>query len=145
MPPELAADDSVRNWIGNERVPPPDRVLPTPVDFPAWIEAVPNVSVSDEGVIEAPGTTVWWWDVVLDAEAGPTFRCAADNSDCVGSFVGSPESTGVRPLQAQNLQRIYLFDALPGVFGLVDARESEFFERGVEIMEMIVGGLAPSA
>ncbi len=42
VPPELAADESVRNVIGPAQ---PDQVLPLPVDFPAWIEAVPNVSV----------------------------------------------------------------------------------------------------
>lgn len=144
VPPDLAADESVRNLNGPAQ---PEPVLPTPVDLPAWIEDVPSVSISGEGVIEAPGTIVRWWDLVLDAEAGPTFRCGADTADCVGSFVSSPEAAGagVLPLQAQNLQRVYLFDALPGVFGLVDSRDPVFFERGVEIMEMIVGSLAPTA
>jgi hypothetical protein len=142
VPPELAADESVRNVNGPAR---PDQMVAIPVDFPAWIEAIPNVSIADSGVIESPATTVRWWNVVLDADAGPTFRCAADTADCVGSFVSSQEWTGVYPLQAQNLQRIYLFDDLPGVFGTVEAREPEFFDRSVELMEMIVGSLAPTA
>lgn len=138
VPPALAADESVRNVTGPAR---PDQFLAAPVDFPAWVDAVPNVSIADSGVIESPATTVRWWDVAVDADAGPTFRCAADTSDCVGSFVSSPDETGVMPLQAQNLQRVYLFDEVSDVFGLVDAREQAFFDRGVELMEMIAATL----
>ena len=139
--PEQAADDAVRNLTGPAA---PEQTLPTPVDFPAWVDAVDNVSISDSGVIQAPATDVSWFDVLVDPAAGPTFRCAADTTDCVGALVTSPDATGVVPLQAQNLQRVYLFDALPGVVGLVDAREAEFFARGVEIMDMIAGSLAPT-
>ena len=139
--PEQAADDAVRNLTGPAA---PEQTLPTPVDFPAWVDAVDNVSISDSGVIQAPATDVSWFDVLVDPAAGPTFRCAADTADCVGALVTSPDATGVVPLQAQNLQRVYLFDALPGVVGLVDAREAEFFARGVEIMDMIAGSLAPT-
>ena len=139
--PEQAADDAVRNLTGPAA---PEQTLPTPVDFPAWVDAVDNVSISDSGVIQAPATDVSWFDVLVDPAAGPTFRCAADTADCVGALVTSPDATGVVPLQAQNLQRVYLFDALPDVVGLVDARDAEFFARGVEIMDMIAGSLAPT-
>ena len=139
--PEQAADEAVRNTTGPAA---PTETLPTPVDFAAWVDAISNVSIADSGVIEAPASTVSWYDVLVDPAAGPTFRCAAETADCIGAFVASPDFNGVVPLQAQNLQRVYLFDALPGVVGLVDARETEFFERGIEIMEMIAGSLAPA-
>lgn len=140
--PELAADESVRNVTGPAQ---PEDFLPIPIDFPAWVDAVENVSVVDEGVIEAPGSTVRWWDVVVDPEAGPTFRCGADTADCVGSFVTPPEAVAVAVLQVQDLQRIYLVDEMPDVVGFAKARESGYFDRSVEIAEMLLADLRAGA
>ena len=141
--PELAGDIAVRNITGPAD-PSVDQYLSTPIDFPTWVDAVDTVTIADEGVIEAPATTVRWWDVVVDPEAGPTQRCGADTTDCVSAFVTPPAAgVGVVPLQSPNLLRIYLFDDLPGVFGLVDAQDVEFFDQGNEIMEMIVSDLSP--
>jgi hypothetical protein len=138
VPPELVADETVRNIDGPAY---PDEVLPIPVDVPAWVDAISNVSITDEGIIEIPGATVRWWDISVDAD-GPTFRCAADTADCIGAVVTAPDSgSGVRPFDAQNLERIYLIDELPNVVGFVSAREVEFFRGGTALMDRIVRSL----
>lgn len=142
VPPELVADESVRNVTGPAH---PEEVLPVPVDPVAWADAISNVSITDEGTIDAPGTTVRWWDISVDA-VGPTFRCAADTADCIGAVVTPLDSgVGVRPLDAQNLERMYLIDELPDVVGFVSARQGEFFDRGTAIMDMVVGSFRPTA
>jgi hypothetical protein len=142
VPPELVADESARNIDGPTYL---EAVVPIPVDVQAWADAIPNVSITDEGTIDAPGATVRWWDISVDAD-GPTFRCAADTADCIGAVVTPPDSgVGVRPLDAENLERIYLIDELPNVIGYVSARELEFFDRGTAIMAMITGSLRPLA
>lgn len=144
--PALVSDESMQNFAGSNpdspANPSADQFMATPVDLPAWVAAVANVDIVDEGVIEAPGTTVRWWDLRLDAEAGPTYSCAAGTADCVAAFVLDPQ--GTEPLQAQNLQRVYLFDSNPGVIGIASAREQIFFDRSVELMEMIVTDLRPT-
>ena len=144
--PALVSDESMQNFAGSNpdspANPSSDQFTATPIDLPAWVAAVPQVDIVDEGVIESPTTTIRWWDLRLDSEAAETYSCAAGTADCVAAFALDP--IGTEPLQVQNLQRVYLIDSHPGVVGLASAREQSYFDRSVEMMEMIVTDLRPT-
>lgn len=111
-------------------------------DLEGWLEEVPQIAVAQQGEFAIGDRAARWFDVFIDASAGPV-PTGCDPGDCVAfAFSGTHHSFVLRDKESV---RWYVIDDPAGpIFVLlaVDTGNADFFERGDAVIRGI--DLGPS-
>ena len=118
-----------------------DHMVEVPSDLATWIEAAPQLVITDSGQYTIDGDPAQWWDIAVDSSAGETFSCSY--GACVATLVPSPpdvQGANFVMGDAARFRIVQLSGTGEGLFLWIQA-EPESFDDTVALADDIVATL----
>ncbi|NNC78528.1 MAG: hypothetical protein HKN94_00080 [Acidimicrobiales bacterium] len=117
----------------------PDVTIDIPADLGTWLDAVPQIVVTESGAETVAGGDARWYRLAVDPAAGQTFHCPFSDH-CTG-FVVSPKF-GTTVVDPTIDVTVWQLSVLPDVMPWVQVEDSTSVEQAQEAMRKLLAGLA---